>query len=72
MVAALAIGVVVLYLIMKNRNPYVLIPMIFVLLITIRAMFKNLVFFLNDKNYTLVVISILIIILTVWLLFSGI
>jgi len=73
LVAALALGVVVLYLLMKKRNPvYALIPMIFVLFMTIWAMFNNLISFMKDKNYTLVVISVLIIILTVWLLYSGI
>jgi len=73
LVAALALGVVVLYLIMKKQNPvYALVPMIFVLFMTVWAMFNNLVSFLGDKNHTLVVISVLIIILTAWLLFSGI
>jgi carbon starvation protein len=73
LVAALALGIVVLYLMLKKRNPiYALIPMIFVLFMTVWAMFNNLISFLKDKNYTLVVISILIIILTFWLLLSGI
>ena len=72
LVAALALGVVVLYLIMKKRNPvYALVPMLFVLFMTIWAMFNNLIAFIKDENYTLVFISILIIILTVWLLYSG-
>lgn len=73
LVAALALGVIVLYLQMKKRNPiYALIPMIFVLFMTVWAMFNNLVSFLGDKNYTLVVISVLMIVLTIWLLYSGV
>ena len=36
------------------------------------AMFNNLVSFMADNNYTLSILSILIIILTLWLLVSGI
>ena len=73
LVAALALGVVALYLIMKKKNPiYALIPMVFVLLMTIWAMFNNIGLFFNENNYSLAVISIIIVILTVWLLFSGI
>ena len=72
LVAALALVVVVLYLVMKRKNPvYALIPMIFVLVMTIWAMFDNLYSFLSDENYTLVVISVLIIVLTFWLLING-
>lgn len=72
LVAALALGVVVLYLIMKKQNPlFALIPMLFVLIMTVWAMFDNLISFVQEKNYTLTVLSILIILLTVWLLVSG-
>ncbi|WP_167605270.1 carbon starvation protein A [Maribellus sediminis] len=72
LVAALALGVVVLYLIMKKQNPlFALIPMLFVLIMTVWAMFDNLISFMQEKNYTLTVLSILIILLTVWLLVSG-
>lgn len=73
LVAALALGVVVLYMIMKKVNPfYALIPMIFVLIMTVWAMMDNLITFIQEENYTLIVISSLIIFLTAWLLFSGI
>ncbi len=72
LVAALGLGVVVLYLILKNKNPvYALAPMIFVLFMTIWAMINNLVTFIDEENYSLVFISILILILTFWLLLSG-
>lgn len=72
LVAALALGVVVLYLVMNKRNPiYAIVPMIFVLFMTIWAMFNNLISFSKDKNYTLVFISVLILVLTIWLLLSG-
>jgi carbon starvation protein len=72
LVAALALGIVVLYLIMKNKNPfYALAPMIFVLTMTIWAMYNNLVSFWNDKNFTLVFLSFVILVLTIWLLISG-
>ena len=72
LVAALALGVVVLYLLMKKQNPLLaLIPMVFVLLMTIWAMINNTYTFFNERNTTLVVISIIILILTLWLLVSG-
>jgi len=73
LVAALALVVVVLYMVMKKINPiYALIPMIFVLIMTIWAMFDNLISFIADKDYTLIILSVLIIILTFWLLLGGI
>ena len=73
LVSALALGIVVLYLIMKKRNTlYALVPMIFVLFMTVWAMLNNLISFIVDKNYTLIIISVLILILTIWLLISGI
>jgi len=72
LVAALALGVVVLYLIMKKQNLlYALIPMVFVLFMTIWAMVNNLSSFIEKKNYTLIIISILILVLTIWLLVNG-
>lgn len=72
LVAALALGIVVLYLLMKKQNPlFALIPMLFVLIMTVWAMFNNLIIFIQDKNYTLIVLSVLIIVLTLWLLVSG-
>jgi len=73
LVGALALIVVVLYLVMKKINPlYALVPMIFLLIMTIWAMFDNLFSFYKDKNYTLVILSVLIIILTFWLLYGGV
>ena len=73
LVAALALGVVVLYLIVRKQNPiYALIPMLFVLFMTVWAMFDNVFLFVSNKNYTLSALSILILILTFWLLISGI
>ncbi len=72
LVAALALGVIVLYLMMKKKNIlFALIPMIFVLIMTIWAMINNLVAFISDHNYTLIIVSFLILILTVWLLLSA-
>ena len=73
LVSALALGVVALYLIMKKINPvYALIPMVFILIMTVWATINNIVAFAGEDNYVLVVISVLILILTAWLLVSGI
>ena len=73
LLAALALGVVTLYLLIKKRNILItLIPMIFVLVITVWAMIINLLQFAQSNDYLLVVLSAIILFLTAWLLVSGI
>ncbi|MGC9342817.1 MAG: hypothetical protein ACP5E3_08960, partial [Bacteroidales bacterium] len=68
-----ALGVVTIYLHLKNRNTlYTLLPMIFVLIITLWAMFENLLRYFERKDYVLIVLSVIIIISTFILLFTGI
>jgi carbon starvation protein len=73
LLAALALGIVTVYLFQKRKNVLItLMPMIFILIVTIWAMLKNLVDFWQDQDLVLVVISIIILALTVWLLGGGI
>lgn len=73
LLAAMALGIVSLYLFVKGINIlYTLIPMILVLGITLWAMIENLMIFINQKDTLLIVISVLILILTCLLLFTGI
>ncbi len=73
LLAALALGVVSIYLHIKNKNLlYTLVPMVFVFIITLWAMFENLFRYFADKDYVLVVISVLIIFFTIILLYTGI
>jgi carbon starvation protein len=73
LLAALALGIVTIYLYQKQKNILItLIPMIFVLIVTVWAMVKNLVYFWQDQDIVLVVISIIILALTVWMLGGGI
>ncbi len=73
LLAALALGIVTIYLFVKKKNIlFSFIPMIFVLLVTLWAMFINLVSFAQKGDYLLVTISGIILILTGWLLVSGI
>ncbi len=72
LLAALALGVVSLYLYYKGKNIMLtLIPMIFVLFVTLWAMVSNLSDFFVKKEYLLTALSAVIIILTSWLLVSG-
>ncbi len=72
LLAALALGVVSLYLYTKNKNVYyTALPMLFVLVITIWAMFNNLLIFIADRDMLLSVLSVVILFLTFWLLISG-
>ncbi|KPK85158.1 MAG: carbon starvation protein CstA [Bacteroides sp. SM23_62_1] len=73
LLAALALGVVSLYLYYKGKNIlFTLIPMIFVLFVTIWAMLDNLLDFFYKDEYLLMGLSAVIIFLTAWLLVSGI
>lgn len=72
LMAALALGVVTVYLHTKGKAIiYTLIPMLFVLVITLWAMLENGFQFLREKDYVLVSISLVIIILTAWLSLSS-
>ena len=73
LLAALALGIVTIYLFVKKKNIYYsLIPMVFVLFVTLWAMVTNLLNFFAEKDYLLVVFSCIILLLTGWLLVSGI
>jgi carbon starvation protein len=73
LLAALALGVVTLYLFYKKKNILLtLIPMIFVLVVTLWAMVSNLLDFFQKDEYILMILSAIIIFFTVWLLVVGI
>jgi carbon starvation protein len=72
LLAALALGVVSIYLHIKQRNIlYTLIPMLFVLVITLWAMFENLLRYFEEADFVLIFISLLIIIFTLILMING-
>ncbi len=72
LMAALALGVVTVYL-ARRKIPvfYTLIPMSIILVLTLWAMVKNLADFLDKEEYLLVAISALILVLTAWMTLSG-
>ena len=72
LMAALALGVVTVYL-ASRKIPvwYTLLPMIVILFLTLWAMVENLVGFLRDDELLLVLLSGLILGLTTWLTFSS-
>jgi carbon starvation protein len=73
LLAALALGVVSIYLWQRKISIYyTFIPMMFVLLITIWGMIENLISFITEKDFVLIIISVLILILTSFLIYSGI
>jgi carbon starvation protein len=72
LLAALGLGIVSIYLYHKGKNYLVsFIPMLFVLLVTVWAMIKNVLSFYNSGNIILLIIAVLILILTCWMLISG-
>jgi carbon starvation protein len=72
LLAALGLGIVSIWLYYKRKN-YLLsfIPMLFVLVVTIWAMVKNIIDF-KESNTLLLIIAVLILLLTSWMLISGI
>lgn len=72
LMAALALGVVSVYLASKKIPVYyTLIPMIFILVITLWAMVENLGGFMRDGEMLLAGLSALILLLTLWLTGSS-
>ncbi|MCF8226207.1 MAG: carbon starvation protein A [Bacteroidales bacterium] len=72
LMAALALGIVTVYLHVKGKPViYTFIPMIFVLALTLWAMVENSMQFIGDREYLLGGLSVLVIILTGWLTFSS-
>ncbi len=73
LLAALALGIVTLYLYNKRKNVMItLIPMLLVLLVTVWAMLINLSDFWQKQDYLLTGLSIIILGLTLWLLAGGV
>ncbi len=72
LLAALALGVVSVYLHLKRINIlYTLIPMIFVLIITLWAMVENLLIFISKDDVLLTILSLIVLILSMVLLLTG-
>ena len=73
LLAGLALGIVTLYL-YQQRKPITisLLPMIFILFVTVWAMFKNLVDFWNRHDEVLILLSVMILGLTLVLLAGSI
>ncbi len=72
LMAALALGVVSLWFYLRKIPIwYTAIPMILVLSVTLWAMGKNLLAFIRDGEYVLVILSALILSLTAWLAVSS-
>ena len=73
LLGALALLAASIYLFSRGKNPlYTLIPMIFLLIATIHAMFqKTYEFIEKDSNLFLILISIVLLLLTIWLLIES-
>jgi len=73
LLAALALAIVTVFLFKKKKNIiFTLIPMLFILVVTIWAMYQNLLDFIQNKETALIILSAIILILTLWLLVSCI
>lgn len=72
LLAALGLAVVSVYLYQKGKNYWVaLLPMFFVLIMTIWSMLEGLSGFINSRDYLLTCLSVIILILALWLFVAG-
>jgi len=72
LMAALALGVVTVYLASKKIPVwYTLLPMIIILMLTLWAMAENLIGFFREGEILLLLLSGLILLLTFWLTLSS-
>lgn len=72
LMAALALGVVTVYMVSRNyRIWYTLVPMLVILFLTLWAMVENLAGFLKEGEWLLVILSAVILGLTAWLTTSS-
>jgi carbon starvation protein len=72
LLAALALGIVTVYMRLKGLNIlYTFIPMLIMLVLTIWAMIENLFGFIEKTDMVLITLSLLILGLTTWLMISS-
>lgn len=72
LLAALALGIVTVYLYQKGKNIlYTFFPMIAVLFVTLWSMILNIISFIDDNEFLLIALSAIILILTIWLIISS-
>lgn len=73
LIAALALGIVTIYLSLKGKNIlFAFIPMLFILAMTVWAMLNNISSFVSQEKWVLTVLSIIILGLAAWLLTTGV
>jgi carbon starvation protein len=73
LLAALGLGLVSLYLFKRKMNYKIaVLPMIFVLTMTVWAMIENLIRSFNKNEYILIVLSLIILFLTIWLIVGSV
>jgi len=73
LLAALALGIVTVYLYQKGKNIlYTFLPMVAVLFVTVWSMILNIVSFIEHSEVLLVILSVIIMLLTLWLIISSV
>lgn len=74
LLAALALGIVSMFIITRLKPVHsllTLLPMVFVLFMTIWAMVENIIRFLDKNEFVPLVLSLVVLVLTIWLMISG-
>jgi len=73
LLAALALGIVTVYLYQKGKSIlYTFLPMIAVLFVTVWSMINNIVSFIEHNDVLLIVFSLIVMLLTLWLIISSV
>ena len=73
LLAALALGIVTVYLHQKGKNIlYTFLPMIALLFVTIWSMIINITGFIENNEVLLFILSVVIMLLTLWLIVSSV
>ncbi len=73
LLAGLTLGILAVMLLRKKRNAWpIVLPMVFVLVMTVYALFVQLGTFYNDQNWLLLVLDVVILIAAVWVIVESV
>jgi carbon starvation protein len=70
--AGLALAVIAVWLFLRGRNPLAaIVPLVFLLTMTVWSLILNLINFLTEPDYLLLSIDVIILILALWLIVEA-
>ena len=73
LMAGLTLSILAIMVMRRGRNPIALmIPLVFVLVMTVYALFVQLLTFWNDKNWLLLILDVVILVAALWVIVEAI